>query len=91
MDPNSRNVIEYIDRNKSRILDFLCEFVSKKSINHGTPGTGDELEAQEFSKGLGHVVIPGEEHVDINRDYQKTRVKRRERIKNHAPMFFGSS
>ncbi|KKL05040.1 hypothetical protein LCGC14_2610010, partial [marine sediment metagenome] len=48
MDPASRKVTEYIDRNKNRILDFLCEFVSKKSINHGTPGTGDELEAQNW-------------------------------------------
>jgi hypothetical protein len=48
MNPKSRKVIEYIDRNKNRILDFLCVFVSKKSINHGTPGTGDELEAQNW-------------------------------------------
>jgi len=50
MDSHKQKVIEYIDRNQSSIVRFLCEFISKKSINHGTAGTGDEGEAQDWMK-----------------------------------------
>jgi acetylornithine deacetylase len=46
MDSQKGKVIEYIDRNMNKIIEFLCDFISKKSINQGTVGTGDELEAQ---------------------------------------------
>ena len=48
MEALKRNVIDYIEKNKNNIIDFLCEFISKKSINHGTAGTGNELEAQDW-------------------------------------------
>jgi acetylornithine deacetylase len=50
MDSKKKKVIEYIDQNRSEIVDFLCEFITKKSINHGTPRTGEELEAQNWLK-----------------------------------------
>lgn len=41
-------VLGYIDNNKEKIIEFLCQFISKKSINPGTPGKGEELEAQNW-------------------------------------------
>jgi acetylornithine deacetylase len=41
-------VLKYIDQNANRIVEFLCDFIGKKSINRGTPGTGEELEAQDW-------------------------------------------
>jgi acetylornithine deacetylase/succinyl-diaminopimelate desuccinylase-like protein len=48
MNSIKQKVIDYIDRNKDNIVRFLCEFISKKSINRGIAGTGDELEAQDW-------------------------------------------
>jgi hypothetical protein len=39
------------------------------------------MPTREFYKGLGHVVIPGEEDVDFDLPYQLTRVRRRRQIK----------
>ncbi|MBN2322120.1 MAG: ArgE/DapE family deacylase [Spirochaetes bacterium] len=41
-------VLEYIDSHKDDIVDFLCDFISQKSINLGTPGTGEEGDAQKW-------------------------------------------
>jgi acetylornithine deacetylase len=54
MKSDKKRVIEYIDRNAEGIVDFLCEFIGKKSINLGTPATGDELEAQDWLKRRFH-------------------------------------
>jgi len=51
MDPTKTKVLEYIDKNANKIVEFLCEFISKKSISRGVPGTGEELEAQDWLKG----------------------------------------
>jgi acetylornithine deacetylase len=48
MDPKKRKLIEYLEKNRGNIVDFLCEFIAKKSTNRGTPGTGDEQAAQEW-------------------------------------------
>lgn len=50
MSSQKEKVIQYIDRNTKNIVGFLCEFISKKSINRGTPCTGEELEAQDWLK-----------------------------------------
>ena len=44
-------VCGHIDRKKKDIIDFLCTFITKKSISRGVPGTGEELEAQDWVKG----------------------------------------
>lgn len=51
MDDIKKEVISYIDENRNKIIDFLCEFITKKSINYGTPGSGKELEAQDWLNG----------------------------------------
>jgi len=48
METEKKKVVDYIENNKDRIVQFLCDFISKKSISRGTPGTGEELEAQEW-------------------------------------------
>jgi len=50
MESAKREILEYLDRNRTEIIDFLCEFISKKSVNPGTPGKGEELEAQNWIK-----------------------------------------
>lgn len=42
----ARKILDYLERNEKDLVDFLCEFINKKSISRGTPGTGEELEAQ---------------------------------------------
>jgi acetylornithine deacetylase len=45
-----REILEYLEGNRNEIIDFLCEFISKRSVNPGTPGKGEELEAQNWIK-----------------------------------------
>jgi acetylornithine deacetylase len=48
MEAEKNEVVKYLEKNKDRIVQFLCDFISKKSISRGTPGTGEESEAQEW-------------------------------------------
>ena len=48
MESAKKEVLACLDRNRNEIVDFLCEFIGKKSINPGTPGKGEELEAQNW-------------------------------------------
>jgi len=50
MNSEKKRILEYIDKNRGNIIDFLCEFISKKSINSGVPGTGEEINAQNWVK-----------------------------------------
>jgi acetylornithine deacetylase/succinyl-diaminopimelate desuccinylase family protein len=51
MDSGKKVVLDYIDSHRKDIIDFLCEFISQKSINMGSPGTGEERNAQDWVAG----------------------------------------
>ncbi len=48
MESMKKAILDYLEKNRKQIVEFLCEFIAKKSINPGTPGKGEELEAQNW-------------------------------------------
>ena len=45
-----RKVLDYIDEHRDNLIDFLVKMISIPSVNEGTPGSGKELEIQNWTR-----------------------------------------
>ena len=48
MDSLKKKVAQYIDDHSKDIIEFLCDFISYKSVNPSDSGGGEEMEVQKW-------------------------------------------